>query len=141
MNEKSPFFKQNSTIIIDETYFFPIDASIEIEKPMPISSKVQNPVSNTKPEKEDIASERNIKKLIHFPVYGMNVRQLEDQDSHQFHQAIGMDQAFSADFVDKNGNKITAVFFGEQAETFLNQFRDYETHIITSLTGKMSIEK
>lgn len=112
--------------------------SIEVEKAKPVVPKT---FSNVKAEKEDIASSRNIKKLIAFPVYGMNVRPLEDQDSHEFHQAIGMDQAFSADFVDKNGSKITAVFFGEQAENFLNQFRDHDTHIITNLTGKMSIEK
>ena len=71
----------------------------------------------------------------------MNVRAVEEQDCTDLHEGIKMDQAFSADFLDKNGNKITAVFFGEQAENFLKQFRSHDTHIISNLTGKMAIEK
>jgi len=117
------------------------DSEIEIEKPVKTDLKKQNSISSLKSEKQSIVSERNIKKLIQFPVFGMNVRALEDSDCTQFHQAIGMDQAFSVDLLDKNGNKITAVFFGEQAENFLGQFRDHDTHIISNLTTKMSIEK
>jgi len=134
---KSANFQQSLTTATETDS----DSEIEIEKPAKPELKNQNSISSLKSERQSIVSERNIKKLIQFPVFGMNVRALEDSDCTQFHQAIGVDQAFSVDLLDKNGNKITAVFFGEQAENFLGQFRDHDTHIISNLTTKMSIEK
>ena len=85
-----------------------------------------------KPE-SNLSAERVIKKLINFPVLGINIRDFEDDDCEKFHQSIGMNQAFSVDLFDKEGNKITAVLFGENAQHFCSVFKGNETHILSNL--------